>query len=282
VTFDDVPTGLLTTQLQPRGVVFPTGVDVGICLAGDCAAAHSVPHVARGLLADEFDRAPIDVRFTAAQRRVSVWVRSDEAADNPARSVLITITAYDVIGSAIGTTSTSLLSNFDWQQLSVGNLAISAAIRRIVVTGAYPGFSPHNFIVIDDLDCQGDPPPTVLPDTQAPTVQILAPLPSSVFVNTPIDVHVQVQENTKLSTVSGTIVHDATGIASPALDFCGSAVSGLCPATLSTAPCTRCSPSGLSGVTLLMSPRAMPRATAPPPTAVSPSWQRQRRLPQLS
>lgn len=203
ITFDTISPGLITTQLQSSGVRFvPTGVIVAECSNfSNCGSAHSGARIATAPFNGEFARFPVEVQFTALQRRVSLYAKS-EYGYTPAKNIIATLNAYDDTGAPVGSQTRTFLSS-TWQQLTVGSLASSARIKRVVLSGQLQdGLSGTNFLLIDDIAFEGDPP-TPPSDTVLPSLSFVAPAISATITSSSLLVKVNAQDNRELQSVRG-------------------------------------------------------------------------------
>lgn len=225
----------LTTQLSGDGVTFPQGLEVYNCGPSSCIAARSGTNVVRGQFAGEFARDPLEAVFTNLQKTASVWVRSD-VQFSPSKTIMATINAYNAAGNPVGSQTESFSSGATWQQLSVGSLAGSANIKRIVVSGGQTDTAITNFLSYDDLsfdpgdDPQPSPSPTTV-DDEPPSLVIHEPLAGSIQTQQNVLVEIETQDESGLFTVNGNITGPVGEAAQ--IDFCGSSFSGSCPLTSS-------------------------------------------------
>jgi len=225
----------LTTQLAGQGVTFPQGLEVYNCSPTSCIAARSGAKVVRGQAAGEFARDPFEAVFTDLQKTASLWVRSD-VQFSPPKTIMATVNAYNAAGNPVGSQTKTFSSGATWQQLSVGSLAGSANIKRIVVSGGQDDTAITNFLSYDDLsfDPGDDPEPSPSPtpvDDEEPFLVIHHPPPGTLVTEQNVMVEVDTQDESGLFTVDGNITGPAGEAAQ--IDFCGSSFSGSCPLTTS-------------------------------------------------
>jgi hypothetical protein len=237
LTFDTYGPGLLlTNQASALGVTFPQGLEVYDCGPPDCITAHSGNNAVRGTFQGEFARDPFEAVFTNLQKTASLWVRSDQQF-TPAKNIIVTMNAYNAGGTPVGTQTKNFASNATWTQLSLGSLAGTANIKRIVVSGGQDDTSVTNFLSYDDLSFDaGDsasPSPSGSPspgDATDPTVTIVQP-PNDLYESTTASVplEVRVQDAGGLQKVDGRV--DGPGDLQWDIDLCGTLFSGVCPST---------------------------------------------------
>lgn len=237
IDFESLPPGtLLSTQLSGQGVTFPQGLEVYQCTASTCISARSGSQVVRGQFSGEFQRDPFEAVFTNLQKTASLWVRSD-AQFSPAKNIIVTMNAYNASGNPIGTQTKNFSSGAGWQQLTVGSLAGSANIKRVVVSGGQDDFPPTNFLSYDDLSFDAgdatEPSPSPSPqDTTPPNVIIFEPPGATTITEQRFDLELSVDDASGIFSVTGD-VSGSEGIVTP-IDLCGSTFSGICPASPAT------------------------------------------------
>lgn len=226
---------LLTNQYSAQGVTFPQGLEVHDCGPTDCIASRSPNNSVRGTFQGEFARDPFEAVFTNLQKTASVWVRSDQQF-TPAKNIIVTINAYNAGGTPVGTQTKNFSSSATWTQMSVGSLAGSANIKRIVVSGGQDDTAVTNFLAFDDLSFDaGDsasPSPTGSPspgDTTGPTVTIIQPTTDHESTTASVPLEVRVQDPGGLQTVTGRV--EGPGSRSWDIDLCGTVFSGICPSS---------------------------------------------------
>jgi hypothetical protein len=239
IDFEALPNGtattdgmLLTTQYESWGVSFPDGVEVVRCYAGSpfCQGASSGEKVVRSLLVDEFNRKPLNLRFSSLQNTVSLRFRAEQRATPPI-ALQATLTAYDERNLPIATTTQTFSSDGSYYMLRVAVPGAATSIARAVLESRESSstLAGRNFLFVDDLVFEGIqlPPPA---DTQAPQVDILRPVPGTMVAQTAVDVAIRVQDDRALQTVSFGVTHSSGREVLPLSEgnICGSAAWGIC------------------------------------------------------
>ncbi|MBI1762380.1 MAG: hypothetical protein HYR56_13180 [Acidobacteria bacterium] len=134
---------------------------------------HSGVQAVEQCFAQEFCSAPIDMSFTAAQRRVKVWV----GLSTPfSVSTTVLLRVLDANGAQIGQ-ATAAFNASNSPQLIRTPLEVtvsSARIRRAIVSFS-PTTSATNSLAVDDIEFDSAGPPPPCPSTQPPTLNFIQP-----------------------------------------------------------------------------------------------------------
>jgi hypothetical protein len=173
-------------QFAANGVVFnsPTALDFaqGIAIP---SFAHSGTKAIELCYGIEFCSAPLEVTFTAPQRRVKLWVGYTSGLDS-AQSVVLR--AYDGSGNQVVQATQNIGP-------STGPISIStplqvmrspAVIRRVTLgfTGAEASTPSmfNNGLAIDDVEFDAAGPPPACPATQPPGIGLIEPIDGQVVL----------------------------------------------------------------------------------------------------
>jgi hypothetical protein len=134
---------------------------------------HSGTRAVEQCYAQEFCSAPIDMSFTAAQRRVKVWVGLSTPFSVSTTVLLRVLDANGTqIGQAIAAFNPSASPQLIRTPLEV--TVSSARIRRAIVSFS-PTTNATNSLAVDDIEFDSAGPPPPCPSTQLPTLNFIQP-----------------------------------------------------------------------------------------------------------
>ena len=183
VTFEEMsPDGPGTGGVIPvmnfyaaKGVIFnAVALDYskGLAIPG---FAHSGTKAIETCYATEFCSAPIDISFTQAQARVSLWTGFSSRLDQP---ITVVMHAFASDGSQVAQATATLAANTAPTSIQTPlEVSVSTATITRVTIGIESGGTPSftNGLAVDDVefDVSGAPPPCLA--TQDPTVNLTQP-----------------------------------------------------------------------------------------------------------
>jgi hypothetical protein len=142
IDFEDLPAGAVGTpaavfvndQYADRGISFnnPAALDYSLGAVAIADFAHSGTKAIEQCYAIEFCTAPIEMRFTAAQARVNVWVGFSSSIRGESRTVVLR--AFDAEGREVGrATAAFIVSQIIPVRTPLEVNSASANITRAVV-----------------------------------------------------------------------------------------------------------------------------------------------------
>ena len=196
IDFENVAQGQLTNQYANQGVLF-NNLTV-LRYPQITGFPHSGAQAAEACFAAEFCSSPIDMSFTAAQRRVKVWVGISVPTSVNNTVVLRALDANGAqVGQATATINASATPPLIRTPLEI--TLSSATIRRAQVS--YGGANSfNNSLVVDDVefDTAGGPPPCTA--TQPPTISFVQPANGAVAQFNDFTLEVQGHSQDALAT----------------------------------------------------------------------------------
>ena len=166
IDFETVAQGPVTNQYAQFGITF-NNLTV-LRYPQIPGFTHSGVQAAEACFAQEFCSAPIDMRFTSAQRRVKVWVGLSSTFGST-----VSLRALDANGAQVGQ-ATAVFNTSTGPQLIRTPLEVTltnASIRRVLVSFAAAN-SFNNSLAVDDIEFDNAGPPPPCTSTQVPTLNI--------------------------------------------------------------------------------------------------------------
>jgi hypothetical protein len=182
ITFEEIPhRGAVLSQYADQGVTFnqATCIDYSLGLTAIPGMAHSGTKGIEQCWAQEFCYTPVQMNFTAGQRRVKVWVGLSWANDFP---LTVVLTGYGGTRTEVVQTTVDVPPRTTTLPVSIPLEVVAGTPYILRATVALRSSFPQtatNGLVVDDVefDTQGPPPPC--PSQANPTVSLVSPAPGA-------------------------------------------------------------------------------------------------------
>ena len=181
LTFEELaPGSAVLSQFAAQGITFnrPTCIDYGLQIGQPTGFAHSGRKGIEPCFAQEFCTVPVEMTFTAPQRRVKAWI----GYANPSTfNFDIHLRAFDGSGGLVAESSIRLPPRASPTpiQTPIEVMVAPAAILRAVISATIDG-QPASYFAVDDIEYDTEGPPPVCNASSAPSVSWIQPANNAV------------------------------------------------------------------------------------------------------